>query len=100
MLLFGFQATLASHPLLLAMYITFIHHCYLRESLYILLKMLQYLHVWVTVDGVWIRNWITEHLQILTTSNYSDTANSHTLKFTKARTKSSQSAVSSQAIAW
>jgi hypothetical protein len=33
-----------------------------------------------------------EHLQIITTSNYSDIANSHTLQFTTTRTKSSQSA--------
>jgi uncharacterized PurR-regulated membrane protein YhhQ (DUF165 family) len=31
-----------------------------------------------------------EHLQIVTTSNYSATANSHTLKFTTAHTNSSQ----------
>jgi hypothetical protein len=35
-----------------------------------------------------------EHLQIVTTSNYSAIANSHTLQFTKARIKSSESAVS------
>jgi hypothetical protein len=34
-----------------------------------------------------------EHLQILTTSNYSAIAISHTLQFTTARTKSPQSAV-------
>jgi hypothetical protein len=37
-----------------------------------------------------------EHLQIITTSNYSTVTNSHTLQFTAAHTKSSQSAVSSQ----
>jgi hypothetical protein len=36
-----------------------------------------------------------EHLQVVTTSNYSTIANLHTLKFTTARTKSSQSAVQS-----
>jgi hypothetical protein len=36
-----------------------------------------------------------EHLQIVTTSNYSAIASSHTLQFTTARTESSQSAVSS-----
>jgi hypothetical protein len=36
-----------------------------------------------------------EHLQIVTTSNYRANANSHTPQFTTARTKSSQSAVSS-----
>jgi hypothetical protein len=42
----------------------------------------------------------TEQLQIVTTSNYSAIANSHTLKFTTARTKSSQSAVSLPVVAW
>jgi hypothetical protein len=37
----------------------------------------------------------TEHLQIVTAINYSAIANSHTLQFTTARTKTSQSAVSS-----
>jgi hypothetical protein len=36
-----------------------------------------------------------EHLYIVTTSDYSATANSQTLQFTTARTKPSQSAVSS-----
>jgi hypothetical protein len=39
--------------------------------------------------------WFTEHLQIVTTSNYSPIANSHAQQFTTARTKFSQSAVSS-----
>jgi hypothetical protein len=34
---------------------------------------------------------VIEHLQIVTTSNYSAITNSHTLQFTTARTKSSQS---------
>jgi hypothetical protein len=38
--------------------------------------------------------YIIEHLQIVTTSNHSVIANSHTLPFTTARTKSSPSAVS------
>jgi hypothetical protein len=41
-----------------------------------------------------------EHLQIVTTNNCSTIANSHTLQFTAACTKSSQSAVSSLVIAW
>jgi hypothetical protein len=41
----------------------------------------------------------TEHLQIITTSNYSAIANSHTLQFTIARIKSSSSAVSSPVVA-
>jgi hypothetical protein len=35
-----------------------------------------------------------EHLYIVSTSNYSTIANSHTMQFTTARTESSQSAVS------
>jgi hypothetical protein len=42
----------------------------------------------------------TEHLQILTTSNYSAIANSHNQKFTTARTKSSHSSVCSPVVAW
>jgi hypothetical protein len=41
-----------------------------------------------------------ELLKLVTTSNYSDIANLHTLHFTTARTKSSQSAVSSPVVAW
>jgi hypothetical protein len=41
---------------------------------------------------------VTDHLQIVTTSNCSAIANSHTLQFTTARTKSSQSAVPSPAV--
>jgi hypothetical protein len=40
-----------------------------------------------------------EHLQNVTTNN-SANANSHTLQFIKARTESSQSAVSSPVVAW
>jgi hypothetical protein len=42
----------------------------------------------------------TEHSQIITTHNYSTIPNSHTLQFTTARTKSSQSTVSSTVAAW
>jgi hypothetical protein len=41
-----------------------------------------------------------EHLQIVTTSNYSAIANSHILRFTTACSKSSQSAVSPPVITW
>jgi hypothetical protein len=41
-----------------------------------------------------------EHLQIITTSNNSAIANSHTLQFTTAGTNSSQFAVSSPIVAW
>jgi hypothetical protein len=41
-----------------------------------------------------------DHLHIVTTSNYSANANSHTLQFNTARTRSSQSAVSSPVVAW
>jgi hypothetical protein len=40
-----------------------------------------------------------DHLQIVTTSNYSVIANSHTLQFTTARAKSFQSAMSSPVVA-
>jgi hypothetical protein len=40
-----------------------------------------------------------EHLQIVTTSNYSTISNSHTLQFTTVGTKSSQSAASSPVVA-
>jgi hypothetical protein len=41
-----------------------------------------------------------EHFQIVTTSNYSSVANSHTPHFTTAYTKSSLSAVSSPVVVW
>jgi hypothetical protein len=41
-----------------------------------------------------------EHLQIVTTSNYSAIANSRTLQFTIAGTMSSESAISSPVVAW
>jgi hypothetical protein len=41
-----------------------------------------------------------DHLQIVTTSNYNTVANSHTLQFTTARTKSSQPAAFSPVVAW
>jgi hypothetical protein len=41
-----------------------------------------------------------EHLQIVTTSNYSALSNSHILQLTTARSKSSQSAVYSPVVAW
>jgi hypothetical protein len=40
-----------------------------------------------------------EHLQIVVTRNYSAVAKSHTLQFSTAGTKSSQSAVSSSVVA-
>jgi hypothetical protein len=41
-----------------------------------------------------------EHLQIVTTCNYSVVARSHIMQFTTARTESSQCAVSSPVGAW
>jgi hypothetical protein len=41
-----------------------------------------------------------EHLQTVTTSNYSAMADSHTLQFITARTTSSQSAVFSPGVVW
>jgi hypothetical protein len=51
----------------------------------------------VTIDAGWIGNWIN---WTLTDRNYSALANSHTQQFTTARTKSSQSAVSSPVVVW
>jgi hypothetical protein len=60
-----------------------------------------YCHGTLTIDGVWIGNWI---YWTLTDCDYititSAITNSHTLQFTTARTKSSQSAVSSPVVAW
>jgi hypothetical protein len=47
--------------------------------------------VWLTIDGVWVGNWI--YWTLTDISYYSAIANSHTLQFITARTKSSQSAV-------
>jgi hypothetical protein len=41
-----------------------------------------------------------DHLQIITTSNYSAIANSHTLQFTTAHIKAFQFAVSSPVVVW
>jgi hypothetical protein len=54
----------------------------------------------VTVVGFGLVVGFIEHLQIITTNNYSAVTNSHTIQFTMACTKSSQSAVSSPVIAW
>jgi hypothetical protein len=54
----------------------------------------------VTYKGFGLKIGFIEHLQIVTTSNYSNIANSHTLQLTTARTKSSQSAVSSLNVTW
>jgi hypothetical protein len=47
----------------------------------------------MTIDGVGLVMGFLEHLQNVTTSNYTAIANSETLQFTTARTKCSQSAV-------
>jgi hypothetical protein len=49
---------------------------------------------WLSVIG------FIEILQNVTTNNYSAYANSDTLQFTTARTKSSQFALSSSVVAW
>jgi hypothetical protein len=54
----------------------------------------------VTIYGFWLVIGFIEHLQIVTTSNYSATANSHILQFTRARINSSQFTVSSPVVAW
>jgi hypothetical protein len=53
----------------------------------------------VTIDGV-IAFIAHLYTQLVTTSNYSAIANSHTLQFTTSRTRSSQSDVSSPVVAW
>jgi hypothetical protein len=53
----------------------------------------------VNIDAVWNGNWIYCTL-IHTARNYSAVANSHSLQFTAARKKSSQSVVSSSVVAW
>jgi hypothetical protein len=53
----------------------------------------------VTRDGIWILIGLIEFLKLVTASNYSAVASSCTLQFTTARTKSSQSAVSSPVVA-
>jgi hypothetical protein len=58
-----------------------------------------HLHEWLQT-GFGFLIGFTEHLQIVTTSNYSYTTNSHSLQYTTARTKSSQSAVSSPVVVW
>jgi hypothetical protein len=52
----------------------------------------------VTVDEVWVGNWITEHLEIVTTNNYSAIANSYRL-LAAAHTKTSQSVFASRFLA-
>jgi hypothetical protein len=56
--------------------------------------------VWVTIDGFRLVIGFIDHLQIVTTSNYSAIANSRTLQSTTTRTKSSQSAMSTPVVAW
>jgi hypothetical protein len=69
--------------------------------------LLKYLHKYCHMmewlqTGLWIGIIIgfIEHLQVVTTSNYNANAKSHILQFTRARTKSSQSAVSSPVVVW
>jgi hypothetical protein len=56
--------------------------------------------VWGTLDGLGMIIGFIEHLQIVTISYYSAIARTHRLQFTRARTKSSQFAVSSPIVAW
>jgi hypothetical protein len=53
----------------------------------------------VTIEGFGLVTGFIEPVQIVTTSNYNAIANSHTQQLTTARTKSSQSAVSSPVVA-
>jgi hypothetical protein len=57
-----------------------------------------YCQVYEWLDGFQIGNRFIEHLQMITANNYSTIANSHTLQFTIACTKSSQCAISSLVI--
>jgi hypothetical protein len=53
----------------------------------------------ITIDGFGLVIGFVDHLQIVTKSNCNTIVNSHTLKFTTAPTKTSQSAVSSPVVA-
>jgi hypothetical protein len=55
-------------------------------------------HNRVTIDRFSLVTGFIEHLQIVTTSNYSAITSSHTLQFTTACSKSSQPAVSSPVV--
>jgi hypothetical protein len=69
-------------------------------SLYPKIQKSSYFHAYeVTTDWVWIGNLIYWPLSDRNYINYSSIANAHTLNFTTARNKSSQSAVSS-VVAW
>jgi hypothetical protein len=65
-------------------------------------KRVQYVinmsHDRVTIDRIGNRS--IEHLQIVSTCNYSTITNSHTLQFTTACAKTSQSAVFTQVVVW
>jgi hypothetical protein len=50
----------------------------------------------VTIDGVWIVNWIYGPLTDRNSSNYSAISNVHTLQITRACTKSSERAFTSR----
>jgi hypothetical protein len=55
---------------------------------------------WFTVEGFGLVIEFIETLQNVTTINYTGNANSHTLQFIRARTKSSQSVLYSPVVAW
>jgi hypothetical protein len=65
-----------------------------KKTIYIVMCMRDYRR------GFWLVSGFIGHLQIVTTSNYNVIISSHTLQFTTARIKSSQSAVSSSVVAW
>jgi hypothetical protein len=62
-------------------------------------KIYSHMYVWLQT-GLGLVIGFIEHLQIVTTHNYSAITNSHNLQFTTARTKSSQYAVASPVVAW
>jgi hypothetical protein len=94
--------------------IRFLQRHFSRSELFVLtLRKTEMLDVSGTVYfalAVWVYEWqqtgfgwvigFIVHLQIITTSNYSAVANSHTLQFSTARTNCSQFAVFSPVFAW
>jgi hypothetical protein len=75
--------------------------CKYRAVINLLSDLHSYCHVYERLEtrfGLVIG--FIEHLQNVTTRNYSVIANSHTLPFTTAPTKSSPSAVFSSVVAW
>jgi hypothetical protein len=78
------------------------HYTDVLPSMVVLLKCIQrygHMYEWLQM-GVGLVIGFVEHLQNVTTSNYSAIANSRSQQFIIARTKSSQSAESSPIVVW